>query len=174
MTVSEITLTNCCSIVKRTRRSRPKRSRSGTQRGRQTLVAACVTAVLAVLSGQVGDAAGGREAAECGVSAVIVVGVEPVWQGVAAGGFGGVRLGVGPFVGPGAVEALDFAVGLGPVGAGPLVGDAELGAGCGPWQGAVAAAVVGQDALDGDAELGVPGVRAVQERGRGVLALVGE
>jgi hypothetical protein len=39
------------------------------------------------------------------------------------------RTGVGPFVGEGAVVALDLAGGLGPVGAGPLVGDAQFGAG---------------------------------------------
>ncbi len=113
-------------------------------------------------------------AAERGVSAVIVVGVEPVWQGVAALGFGGVRLGVGPFVGESAVEPFDFAVGLGSVGPGALVDDGELRACSSPRLRAVARAVVGQDALDGDAGGGIPGVRAVQERGGGVFALVGE
>jgi hypothetical protein len=43
--------------------------------------------------------------AECGVSAVIVVGVEPVGQGGAASGLAGVGLGVGPFVGQGAAAS---------------------------------------------------------------------
>ncbi len=80
-------------------------------------------------------------AAECGVSAVIVVGVEPVWQGGAALGFGGVGLGVGPFVREGAVEPFDLAVGLGPVGPGALVGDGQLDAGSGPRLRAVARAI---------------------------------
>lgn len=37
-------------------------------------------------------------AAECGVAAVVVVGVEPVGECLAAVGFGGVGAGVGPFV----------------------------------------------------------------------------
>jgi hypothetical protein len=92
----------------------------------------------------------------------MVVGVEPGVKCFAAGGLGGVGAGVGPFVGEGAVEPLDFPVGLGPVGAGALVGDVQVLAGRGPDPGAVAGAVVGQDALDGDAGGGVPGVRAGQ------------
>ena len=42
---------------------------------------------------------------------------------------GVVEAGVGPAVGQGAVEPLDFAVGLWPVGPGLLWGDAEIGAG---------------------------------------------
>src|ERR1700722_5811057 len=104
----------------------------------------------------------------------MVVGVQPGVKGGAAFGFGGVGAGVGPFVGEGAVEPFDFAVGLGPVGAGALVGDAQVRAGSGPVAGAVAATVVGEDALDGDPGGGVPGGGAGQERGRGFLALVGE
>ncbi len=92
------------------------------------------------------------------MSAVMVVDVEPGVKGGAAFGFGDVGAGVGPFVGEGAVVALDLAVGLGPVGAGPLVGDAQFGAG-GPVPGPVAGAVVAQDPLDGDPGGGVPGVR---------------
>ena len=66
------------------------------------------------------------------VGAVVVVVVEPCWQSSTAGGFGGVELLEGPAVGQGPVEALDFAVGLGPVGAGAFVGDAELEAGVAP------------------------------------------
>ena len=68
------------------------------------------------------------------------------------------------------MEALDLAVGLGPVGPGALGGDAEAGAGAQPKAGAVAGAVVAQDALDGDPGGGVPGVRAGQECGGGFLA----
>src|SRR5215831_16409548 len=104
----------------------------------------------------------------------MVVGVQPGVKGGAAFGFGGVGPGVGPFVGQGAVVALDLAVGLGPVGAGALGGDAELGAGGGPEPGSVAGAVVAEDALDGDPGGGVPGVCAGQERGGGVLALIAQ
>jgi hypothetical protein len=41
---------------------------------------------LAVLSREVGDAAGRWFAGECGVAAVVIVGVEPVWEGFAAFG----------------------------------------------------------------------------------------
>ena len=57
-----------------------------------------------------------------GVSPAMVVGVEPGAKGQAAVGLGGVGAGVGPFVGEGAVAALDFAVGLGPAGAGSACG----------------------------------------------------
>jgi hypothetical protein len=72
---------------------------------------------------------------------VVVVLVDPCWQGGSAGGFGVVELLERPAVGEGAVEAFDLAVGLGPVGPDPLVGDAELGAGLAPEAGAVAGAV---------------------------------
>jgi hypothetical protein len=42
------------------------------------------------------------------VSAVVVVGVEPGWESVAAFGVGAVEAGVGPFVEQGAVESLYF------------------------------------------------------------------
>ena len=62
-------------------------------------------------------------AAECGVAAVVIVGVEPVGEGIAPFGVAAVEAGVSPFVGQGAVESLHFAVGLGSVRSGPLVGD---------------------------------------------------
>src|SRR5215469_7182887 len=104
----------------------------------------------------------------------MVVHVQPGVKGGAAFGFGGVGAGVGPFVGEGAVVALDFAVGLGVAGPGALVADGEQGASGCAGQGAVAGAVVAEDSFDGDAGGGVPGVGADQERGRGVLALVGQ
>jgi hypothetical protein len=67
-----------------------------------------------------------------GVSPVMVVGMEPGVKGGTAFGFCGVGAGAGPFVGEGAVIALDFAVGLGPVGAGAFRGDAQLVAGVAP------------------------------------------
>ncbi len=71
---------------------------------------------LAVLTHSVVDTADGRVSAECGVAAVVVVGVEEVCQRVGPFPVRGVGLQVGPFVEQGAVEAFDLAVGLRPVG----------------------------------------------------------
>ena len=61
------------------------------------------------------------------------------------------------------MEAFDFAVGLGPVGAGFLDLRAGAFAGFVPGAAAVAAAVVGDDPLAGDAEFAEPGVGARPE-----------
>ncbi|VXC53820.1 conserved hypothetical protein [Aeromicrobium sp. 9AM] len=71
------------------------------------------------------------------------------------------------------MESLDFPVGLGSVGPGSFVGDAELGAGVSPGVGAVAASVVGQDAFDGDAMVGEPFDGAMEHSDRGVGLLIG-
>jgi hypothetical protein len=63
-----------------------------------------------------------------GVGSVVVVFVEPCWQGGSAGGFVEVEAGEGPADGEGEVEAFDLAVGLGSVGPGVFRGDAESGA----------------------------------------------
>ncbi len=83
--------------------------------------------LLGVLPCEVGDAAGGWLAVECGVSAVVIVGVQPPRERFAALGFGPVGAGVGPFVEQGAVEAFDLAVGLRAVGPGAFVGDPGRG-----------------------------------------------
>jgi hypothetical protein len=57
------------------------------------------------------------------VAAVVVVGVEPGAESLASFGVRAVGAGVGPFVGQGAVEAFDLAVGLWPVGLGSFVDD---------------------------------------------------
>jgi hypothetical protein len=49
---------------------------------------------------------------------MVIVGVQPDAEFVTAFGVACVEPGVGPFVGQGAVKALDLAVGLGPVGSG--------------------------------------------------------
>lgn len=41
---------------------------------------------------------------------MVIVGVEPGWQGVASGCFGGVVPGEGPPLGQGAVEAFDLPI----------------------------------------------------------------
>jgi hypothetical protein len=53
--------------------------------------------------------------------AVYVVPVDPGRQGAVAGGVGAVQPPIGPLLQQGAVEPLDFAVGLRPVGSGGLV-----------------------------------------------------
>ena len=73
------------------------------------------------------NAVGGGLAVQGGVGSVVVVVVEPGLVGGFALGLAGVGVGVGPLAGQRAVEALDLAVGLGPVGAGVAV----LDAGCG-------------------------------------------
>ena len=114
------------------------------------------------MAGEVGQAGDRWLASDGGVGSVVIVEVEPAGRAV-AGGFVTVEPGVGPAVGQGAVEAFDLAVGLGSVGPGPFVGDAEVGAGVAPGVGAVGGAVVGQHAFDGDAVFGEPGDGAVQD-----------
>lgn len=64
-------------------------------------------------------------------------------------------------------------LGLGSVGAGAFGSNTQLEAGSGPCLGPVAAAVVGQYALDGDTTVGKPGHRPAQDCGRGFSGLVG-
>src|SRR6202012_1859101 len=123
---------------------------------------------------EVGDATGGGLALECGVSPVMVVGVQPGVKGGAPFGLGGVGAGGGPFVEQGAVEPRHFPVCLRPVGAVPLVGDPGCGQGITPGEGLVAGPVVGQDRLDGDPGGGEERLGAAPERGRGVLAFIGQ
>jgi hypothetical protein len=102
----------------------------------------------------------------------VVIPVQPRSKSGSAGVFAGVQPPVGPAVRQGAVQPLDLAVGLGPVGAGALGGDAQLLAGLAPSVAAVAAAVVGQDPLDGDATGGEPGLGSGEEPDRGLAGLV--
>jgi hypothetical protein len=103
----------------------------------------------------------------------VIVGVEPVGVGRGAVLVAAVGLGVGPFGVDGAVEALDLAVGLGPVGPGPAMFDVvaeRFGEGLGP----VAGAVVGHDCGDADAGCGEEGVGPEPERRGGLLAFIAE
>jgi hypothetical protein len=79
-------------------------------------------------------------------------------------GAGGVGEAVGPFPQEGLDECFGFAVGLWPSWAGVAAFDPEFGAGVAPGEGAVAVAVVAEDALDDDPALGVPGDGAAEER----------
>lgn len=76
---------------------------------------------LDVLTREVGDAAGGWLALECGVSAVVIVGVEPGGVCLAPLGLAPVCLRVGPFVQQRPVEPFHLAVCLGSVRPGALV-----------------------------------------------------
>ena len=101
-----------------------------------------------------------------------VVSLEPDWErGRALGGVL-VGAGVGPFPESGLDEAFRFPIGLGGVGLGEEVSDAQLGAGFAVGGRAVASPVVGHDALDGDAELAVVRDHLQEEVHRRVLALV--
>jgi len=104
----------------------------------------------------------------------MVVVPEPAVKGSRTFGAGAVDGAVRPAVGEGADEALGFAVGLRPVGAGAVVADAELAAGERVDLGHVAGAVVGEDRLDGYAVAGKEHARSVQEGGRGCGFLIVE
>jgi hypothetical protein len=129
---------------------------------------------LAVVSTEVGDAADGWFAAECGVGPVVIVDVLPSVEGTPAGGFAAVGAGVGPFEEHGALVAFDLPVGAGPVRAGSLVHDAGLGEHAAPEAGSVARSIVGQHAAYGDAVSGEERLGALPERDRGGSFLVGE
>ena len=62
-------------------------------------------------------------AAECGVAAVVIVGVQPVGKLDAAFGVASIKPRVGPFVGQSAVKSLYLAIGLGPIRAGATMFD---------------------------------------------------
>src|ERR1700693_2980754 len=79
---------------------------------------------------------------------------------------------VGPLAQGGLDEAFRLTVGAGCVGTGKAVLNAELETGGAELSGAIAGAVVGEQAADGDAELGVEGEGGVQE-GDGGFALLG-
>ena len=70
---------------------------------------------------------------------------------------GVIRACVGPFAGDGLDEAFGLAVGLGTIGFGEAVFEAELLAGGGEELGAISGAAVGEDTLDGDAMVVVKG-----------------
>ena len=110
-------------------------------------------------------------AVECGLAAVVIVGVEPLVETGDAFVFGAVRAGVGPFLEHGPVQPFHLPVGLGPVGPGPFVGDG-VAQGSGEDPGPVAGAVVGQDSLHGDPDGFEVGVGASPEAGGGFLAFV--
>lgn len=82
--------------------------------------------------------------------------------------------GVGPFPESSLDEALGLAVGLGRIGLGPDMLEAEVSAGLGEGFRPVAGAVVGHDAGDGDAEACIIGDRRLEEGDGAFLLLVGQ
>ena len=105
-------------------------------------------------------------AAECGVAAVMIVGVQPDGKFGAAFGIADVEAGVGPFVGQGAVEAFNFPVGLRTMRSDAAMLDRSECISERVAQG-VGLGVVGEDRFDGDAMLGEPALRPGPERGGG-------
>src|SRR6266540_133106 len=98
--------------------------------------------------------------------------VEPAGERGGAFGSAAVDGAVGPAVDERLDEALRFAVGARTVGAREEVTDAELAAGERVRVGAIAGAVVGEDALDLDPERGEPGDCTTQEAGGGLAPFV--
>src|ERR1700676_3540947 len=81
---------------------------------------------------------------------------------------------VGPLAQGSLNEAFRLAVGARSVGTGEAVLNAELEAGGAELSGAIAGAVVGEQAANGDAVLGVKGDGGVQEGDGGFALLVGQ
>src|SRR5699024_907822 len=131
-----------------------------------------MTLLLGVVPTEVGYAAGWWVALQRGVAAVMIIGVEEGGELCEALGFAGVGARVGPFLFQGAVEPLDLAVGLGPVGAGAVVRDL-LAQGGGGGLGPVGGPVVGQHPFDDDPARGEGVIGTVPERGGGLLGLIG-
>ena len=111
-------------------------------------------------------------AAECGVAAVVIVGVQPGGERLAAFDVAAVQAGVGPFVGQGSVKPFHFAVRLGPVRPGSAMFYSRKGAG--EWVGSIASSVVCQHFSNSDTAFEEPGVGTCPKAGRGVFAFIGQ
>ena len=103
---------------------------------------------------------------EAGWAGAVVL-MDPGWQGAVAGGVGAVQPPIGPLLQQGAVEPLDLAVGLRPIGSGALVAHTSVGQRHPEQPAAVADAVVGQHPSDGHAVQREPAVGAAPEPGAG-------
>ena len=132
------------------------------------------TRLLAVIFREVGDTADRRVAAEGGVTAVMIVAVQPERKGGGTSRLAAVDADIGPLLEEGTVEALDLAVGLGVVG--PCAATAHAGGEARARErgAAISGAVVGEHGAHGDAALGEPGASPLPEGDRGDRALVGE
>ncbi|GAA4932611.1 hypothetical protein GCM10023224_11020 [Streptomonospora halophila] len=116
---------------------------------------------------ELGTPADGSAAADPGRGPVIV---GPV-QKARVGGLAVLAAGVGPRIGPlpeqSAVEPLDLAVGLGPLGTGPARMDSQFAAGGLPGGLGIGPGVIGQHPLHRHAVAGEPGDGPAQEPGTG-------
>ena len=108
------------------------------------------------------------------MTAVVIVVVQPARERGRACLLGAVDANVSPFLEQRAVEALDLAVGLGPVGARAAVADAGGEAGAGEVGAAVGGVVVGEHRLRRHATVGEPRQGAPPERHHGDRPLVGQ
>ena len=97
-----------------------------------------------------------------GMRAVEIVVMEIGWEALGAVVTGVVRAGVGPLAGEGLDEAFGLAVGLGAIGFGEEMFEAELVTGGGEEMGAIGRAAIREDGLDGDAVILVKGQRLVE------------
>src|SRR5699024_1436485 len=115
----------------------------------------------------------GGETADAGMGSVVIILVEPIGVGSCSVFVAAVRLGVGPFLGQGAVEAFDFAVGLRVVGPGVAMLD-RFAEGVVEESGPVARSVVSHHRGHGDASLLEEGVGSLPETGGSFFALIGQ
>jgi len=97
-----------------------------------------------------------------GAVEIVVVEIERETLGAVVAGV--VGAGVSPLASEGLDEAFGLAIGLGAIGSGEEVPEAEIFAGGGKELGAIGRAAIGEDGLDGDAVSAVKGQRLV-ERG---------
>ncbi len=98
---------------------------------------------------------------------MMVVAVEPACTGTGTSGLAGVGPDVGPLFEQGAVEPLDLAVGLWPVGPAVLVEDAVLGEDLVEEPTSVGEVVVGEHPFDDHASGSKPRLGSAPERRRG-------
>ena len=108
------------------------------------------------------------------VRAMPVIVVEEGMEALGALRGMGVGVGVSPLAEGGLDEALGLAIGLGSIGAGEAVLEAESGDGLAHGVGAVAGAIVGVDALGGDTVPGEEGEGGVEESDGAAGGLVWE
>ena len=101
---------------------------------------------------------------------MVIVDVEEVAECFDSLSLGGVGADVGPFLEHGAIEALYFSIGLGPIGPGAPVFDGAESFGEG--HASITATVVGEDLFDRDPQFAEPGSGPIPEASRGVLALI--
>jgi hypothetical protein len=97
-----------------------------------------------------------------------IVVMEVAWEEGSAVVTGIIRAGVSPLSGDGLDEAFGLAIGLGTIGFGEAMLEAQLLAGGGKEFGTIGRAAIGEDGLDGDAMSAVKGQRLLesgQDRG---------